>query len=123
MKLIYQIVATTVLLLFLGVSGVDCLVPNARMSAAEKACCQQMAGQCDMGMAANHPCCQKIVQRQNDIDLKDISHLASPTLSLQVAMPVKGLSTDVSIPSFIDLQQLGDPPPDPPAPSVEILRI
>jgi hypothetical protein len=51
MKLIHQIVAATVLLLFLGVSGVDCLVPNARMRDAEKICCQQMAGQCDMTAA------------------------------------------------------------------------
>jgi hypothetical protein len=123
MKLIYQIVATTVLLLFLGASGADCLVPNQRMSAAEKACCQQMAGQCDMGMAAKHPCCQKIIQRQDDVDLKDLSHFASPALSLQVATPGQGLSPDVSMPSFILVQPLDNSPHDPPDPSVEILRI
>lgn len=123
MKLIYQIAAATVLLLFLGVSGMDCLAPNARMSAAEKACCQQMAGQCDMGVAAKHPCCQKMVQRHDEADLKDLSHFASSTLSLQVVMRGQRLSTDVSIPWFIVFQQLSDPPHHPPAPSVEILRI
>ncbi|MGC1294449.1 MAG: hypothetical protein WA869_05350 [Alloacidobacterium sp.] len=123
MKIIYQIVSVTVLLLFLGASGVDCLVPNARMSASEKACCQQMAGQCDMGMASKHLCCQKMVQRHDEADLKDLSHVASSTLSLQVATPEQGLSTNVSIPLFNVLQKLGGPPHDSPALSVEILRI
>ena len=97
MKLIYQIVAATVLLLLLGVSGADCLVPNARMSDAEKICCQQMAGQCDMGMAAKHPCCQKITQRHDDADLNDLSHFAAPPLSSQVAMLGAGLYLDATV--------------------------
>jgi hypothetical protein len=52
MKFFYQFAAAVMLLLFFGVSGTDCLIPNAQMSAAEKACCRQMAGQCDMDMAA-----------------------------------------------------------------------
>lgn len=111
------------LLLFLGVSGAECLVPSTQMTAAEMACCQQMAGQCDMNMAAKHPCCRKIVQRHDDVDLKDLSHFVPPTLTLQVVMPGLDLSSDASIPSFLIRQQLGDPPHDPPAPSIEILRI
>lgn len=40
--LFHQIVGAVALLLFLGISGADCLVPNARMSDAEKISCQQM---------------------------------------------------------------------------------
>ena len=76
-----------------------------------------------MGMASKHPCCQKMVQRHDEADLKDLSHVASSTLSLQVATPKQGLSTSVSIPLFNVLQQLGGPPHDSPALSVEILRI
>jgi hypothetical protein len=124
MKVISQIVAATVLLVFLGVSGVDCLVPNAQMSVAEKACCQRMAGQCDMSKAAEHPCCKKIAQHSGaDADLNDLSHFPSSTLSLQVATLAPGLSPNVSMPSFAVLQHLGDPPHDPPAPSIEILRV
>src|ERR1700745_3236711 len=106
MKLIYQIVAATVLLLFLGVSGADCLVSNARMSDAEKICCQQMAGQCDLSMAAKHPCCQKITQLHDDADVNDLYHFAAPPLSSEVAMPGAGLSLDattVSLPVLPDL--------------------
>jgi hypothetical protein len=123
MKLIYQIVVATVLLLSLGVSGADCLVPNARMSDAEKTCCQQMAGQCDMSMAAKHPCCQNITQRRDDADLNDQSHFAAPPLSSQVAMLGSGLSLDVTVPLSVLLDLLEQPPHVPPAPSIEILRI
>ena len=78
MKPFYQFAAAVMLLLFFGVTGADCLVPNAQMSAAEKACCHQMAGQCDMDMAAKHPCCQKLVQRHDDADVNDLSHSAPP---------------------------------------------
>jgi hypothetical protein len=123
MKLIYQIVAATVLLLFLGVSGADCLVPNARMSDAEKICCQQMAGQCDMSMAAKHPCCQKITQRHDDADVNDLFHFAAPPLSSQVAMLGAGLSLDATVSLSVLPDLLGQPPHDSPVPSVEILRI
>src|SRR6266704_2344921 len=36
-----------------------CLLPNAELTAAEKACCRQMAHQCDRaGMPKSHSCCQ-----------------------------------------------------------------
>jgi hypothetical protein len=123
MKLIYQIVAATVLLLFLGVSGADCLVPNARMSDAEKMCCQKMAGQCDMGMAGKHPCCQKVMQRHDDADLNDLSHVAAPPLSSPVAMPASGFSLDAAEPPSVLTDLLEQPAHDPAVPSVEILRI
>ncbi|WP_263359272.1 hypothetical protein [Acidicapsa ligni] len=122
MKSLYQIVATTMLLLFLGVSSADCLVPKARMSAAEKACCQQMAGQCDMNMAAKHPCCQKIVQHHDDAVLSDLSHFVPVPLSLHVAMLDLDFSLHVSDQSFVLFERLGHPPHDPPSSSIEILR-
>src|SRR5580698_8624027 len=123
MKLIYQIVAATVLLLFLGASDADCLVPNVRMSDAEKMCCQQMAGQCDMSMAAKHPCCQKITQRHDDADLNDLFHFGAPTLSPQVAMLWAGLFPHATVSLSVLPDLLERPPHDPPVRSVEILRI
>jgi hypothetical protein len=123
MKLFHQIVAAVALLLFLGVSGADCLVPNARVSDAEKICCQQMAGQCDMSMAAEHPCCQRIVQRHDVADLNDLSHFAPLPLSLHVAMLGVGSSLEIATPSFFLPERLGRPPHDSSTPSIEILRI
>jgi hypothetical protein len=122
MKPFFQIVAVTVLLLFLGVSGADCLVPNARMTDTEKACCQQMAGQCDMSMAAKHPCCQKNVQRHDDVNTSDLSHFTPPLFS-QVAILGSGLSLDVSVLHAALPDLLRKLPHDLPIPSVEILRI
>ncbi|MBB6143022.1 hypothetical protein HNQ77_000966 [Silvibacterium bohemicum] len=123
MKAFYQVAAVAVLLLFVGVSGADCLVPNARMSDAEKTCCQQMAGQCDMSMAAKHPCCQTSVQRHDDADTNDLSHFAAAPLFPQVAILGAGLSPDVSVSQVALPDLLGQPPHAPPTPSVEILRI
>jgi hypothetical protein len=123
MKLIHQIVAATILLLFLGVSGADCLVPNARMSDSEKMCCQQMAGQCDMSMAAKHPCCQKITQRNDDADVNDLSHVVAPPLFSQVAMLGAGLPLDAIVSLSVLPDLLEWRPHGPPFASVEILRI
>jgi hypothetical protein len=123
MKPLYQIVAATMLLLFLGASGADCLVPNGRMSAAEKACCLQMAGQCDMSMAAKHPCCLKIVQHHDDAYLNDFSHFVAPPLFSHVAILESGFAIHAPAQSFVLFERLGRLPHDPPSPSVEILRI
>jgi hypothetical protein len=123
MKPFYQFAAAVMLLLFFGVTGADCLVPNAQMSAAEKACCRQMAGQCDMDMAAKHPCCQKLVQRHDDADVNDLSHSAPQTLPVQVATLASDFSLRVSMRSFVLPERLEHPPHDPPIPSVEILRV
>jgi hypothetical protein len=82
MKL-WQIVAAMMLFLLLGVSGADCLGPNAGMIDAEKACCRKMAGQCDMNAAAKHPCCRKIVERHDVDNLTEPSHFVAPVPSLR----------------------------------------
>ncbi len=122
-KPFYQIVAATMVLLLFRASGVECSVLNARMSDVEKACCWQMAGQCDRNMAAKHPCCRKIAHHHDDADLNDPSHLVTPALSLHVAALGSGLSLDVSMPSFFLPERLRYPPHDAPKPSVKILRI
>jgi hypothetical protein len=93
------------------------------MSAAEKSCCEQMAGQCDMHMAAKHPCCRKIVHRHDKAEQKSLAHFASSTLSLPVMMPERDLATDAPDLLFRGLQQFDHPPHDRPTPSIEILRI
>jgi hypothetical protein len=123
MKPLFQIVAAMMLMLFFGVSGAGCLVPDARMSVAEKACCQQMAGQCDMSMAAKHPCCQKMTQRHDDADLKDLSHLLNSTSSLQTAILEPAFYFPVSIGFSVRFEQSEFPLHDPPDTSVTILRI
>jgi hypothetical protein len=82
-----------------------------------------MAGQCDMNMAEKHPCCQKVVQRHDDVDLNDLSHFVAPPLSSHVAMLESGFSIHAPEQSFVLYERLGHLPHDSPSPSVEILRI
>ncbi len=45
--------------LFAALPVMACAVPDAAMTAAERACCKKMAQQCGQaGMAKSHPCCQ-----------------------------------------------------------------
>jgi hypothetical protein len=123
MKSVCQIFAAMTLLLLLGISGVDCFASDARMSAAEKACCQQMAGQCDMNMAAKHPCCHKIAQHHDNADLNDLSHFAAPPLSMPLALLGADSSLNMPVSPLPHPASRGKPPHDPPIPSIEILRI
>ena len=82
-----------------------------------------MAGQCDMSMAAKHPCCQKITQRNDDADVNDLSHVVAPPLSSQVAMLGAGLPPDAIVSLSVLPDLLEWRPHGPPFASVEILRI
>lgn len=115
-----QIVATSLLLLIIGASGTNCLVPNAQMSDAEKSCCRQMAGQCDTDMAAKHPCCRKTVGHHNAALLKNFASVVTLPLSLPVARLGSDISSEPLIASF---EPFTYPSHDPPIPSVQVLRI
>lgn len=124
MKPFRQLVAVLTLLWFFGVSGAECLVSSAaQMSSADKLCCQQMAGQCDMGMAAEHPCCKKIAP-QNYALLNEEPH-RTPTL-LSWSLPILGTAFFLRAPVtqlFPHFEWLGRPPKAPPSSSITILRI
>lgn len=124
MKLLGKSVAVLLLLLLLGVPAVACMVPDAQLTEAEKACCRAMANDCgSMDMGSERSCCQKVVQHHDSALVKEISTAVHTGLSLQVAV----------IPAAIDLTPVGasSPVPDaawhaPPgttASSIEILRI
>jgi hypothetical protein len=121
MKYAYQIVAA-LLLLIVGASGADCLAQCRQMSEAERACCQHMAGQCDMNSAAKHPCCRQVDQQRPDAMLKDSSNRVIPTMLLQSAAAP---ALRFEVPSPLSLMPACSvfKRYDPPTPSVEILRV
>ncbi len=62
MKVVRQFVLMLAVLLPLLAPVMACALPNADMSPAENACCQQMQGQCgNMDMPVSHNCCHKEV--------------------------------------------------------------
>jgi hypothetical protein len=76
-----------------------------------------------MNMAEKHPCCQKVVQDHDDVDLNDLWHFDAPPLSSHVAMLLSGSPIDAPARSFLLFERMGHLPHDPPSPFVEILRI
>ena len=122
MKLLHQLVSVVALFLFLGAAGTECLALNAPMNDSEKACCQQMAGQCDTSMAAKHPCCKRI-QRHDEVDVKNAQHFVPIVLPLYLSILDNYSLDPVATRSLARSELLGRPPTDTPTSSIAILRI
>ena len=55
--------------LLLGGPVMACLMPTAQLSAEERQCCEEMAGEChktDSDKPASHSCCTMVVQPHKD---------------------------------------------------------
>jgi len=115
------IVVLALLALWTAVPVLACL-PTHQMTQAEMACCQKMAGDCEMG-SAQHPCC------------KTAPTINAPVATIAAIEPISQLHPSIAVVSFIPSAQfepqaegeitqvhLGLPPPAPPGPN-SILRI
>ena len=100
-----------------------CMVPDARMSAEERACCRTMSNECgQMEMSATHACCQKTPPsaRDNALDTKaEAFHsVVAPVIWLaafEFVDPTPAVSGWVARPDY-------SPPKSPPS-TISILRI
>jgi len=119
-----QLVVVVVALLFIGMSGGECLASNVQMSAADMACCQKMAGQCGSSEAAKHPCCKK-VETHNEAAVEEAQPL-SPVM-WQVNLPASKIDSpsplQTSTPSFSYSELLARPPSLSSSSTITILRI
>jgi hypothetical protein len=62
-----------------------CVVPDAQLTAEEKQCCKEMAGECQpdgSGMPMSHSCCKTTVQPRTDF--RPVSTISAPAPSLVV---------------------------------------
>jgi hypothetical protein len=60
MRVLRQFGVLVLLLVTCFTPAIACMVPDAQMSAQERACCHTMKNQCgQMEMPASHGCCQK----------------------------------------------------------------
>ena len=63
MRVLRQFGVTALLLVSSLSPAMACMVPDAQMTAQERACCRMMKNQCgQMEMPASHSCCQKTPQ-------------------------------------------------------------
>jgi hypothetical protein len=103
--------------------AMTCMVPDAQMSAQERACCRMMNDQCgQMEMAASHGCCQKTPQKV---------YINAPVAKTATVRPVavtaiwltasEMLNPNAIVARWVDRPEYS-PPKSPPS-TVSILRI
>lgn len=100
-----------------------CIVPDAQMSAEERACCAMMKNQCSqMEMPASHGCCQKTPPGMCDGALATKKFLVHPVAATVIRLTAAELlnPTDV-VAGWIERTE-SSPPKSPPS-AVSILRI
>ncbi len=101
-----------------------CLIPDAQLSEAEKACCRQMANQCGkMEMPNGHSCCETTVKPQQSAMLKPAQTLSDHRIILDIAPAAIAASPEQAQAVYSTIRALRHPPPTAHAPTIEILRI
>lgn len=85
-----QFALIVAVLLPLVTPAMACVLPNAHLSPAERACCKQMASQCGhMQMPMAHGCCQKDIPAANRWNVAQIASVqAYIGLSVAAGLPM-----------------------------------
>ena len=106
------------LAVWLAIPALACL-PSENMTQAEMACCQKMAGDCQMGVG-QHPCCKTSVNRGTPI--AKVEHDASRVHLQIVAVPLTILPSRARTIDPAGTSRLPLQPPAPPGLN-SVLRI
>lgn len=89
----FPVVALLLSALLLGGPIMACAVRDAQLSAAEKQCCKQMAGECQRtgsGMPASHSCCKTEVRPQSDLlPSASVSISTPPLVAAALDLPIE----------------------------------
>jgi hypothetical protein len=123
MRLFRQFGALILLLATCVAPAMACMVPNAEMNTAERACCRTMKNQCgEMEMPASHGCCQKTPASVHDSALDTKAVVFHPVVvpviwlaAFELVNPTTTITGWVERPDY-------SPPKFPPA-AISILRI
>ncbi|HEX4021941.1 MAG TPA: hypothetical protein VHX63_12400 [Acidobacteriaceae bacterium] len=122
MRVLRQFGVLILLLVSCVAPAMACMVPDAQMSAQERACCRTMSNQCgQMEMPASHGCCQKTPPSAYDNALNTKAAAFHPvvvSVSSLVAFEVNPAST---VTGWVERPDYS-PPKSPPS-TVSILRI
>jgi hypothetical protein len=99
-----------------------CLLPDSALTAEERECCRQMAGECGE-MPSSHSCCKTTV-RDSDPYLSNsrIAISAHPDATLAIMPISKVIALPDNIAQFAASSDAHAPPVSPPA-KISILRI
>lgn len=108
-------------LLSLVAPAMTCVLPDARMTVEERACCREMKGHCaSMGMPASHGCCRQSVASHSDAVQPHSSSI--PAVAVAFILPVSA-HFDLRARSFERVSEPWHSPPVSPPSAVSVLRI
>lgn len=124
MRSFRQLGALLLLLVSYVAPVMACTLPDAQMTAQERACCRMMKNDCgDMDMGgSSHGCCQKVSQTA-DLNAVQAERVA---FHPAVFVAVWALTAPLVYPAstaHVWAQQPDDSPPESPPTSISVLRI
>jgi len=102
-------IGTALVLMFVATLSVTCIA-QAEMSAAEMACCAEMASECGAAMAQDHPCCQTTSARFDSQPASPRLVLAAPLLTLSAILASTFHETGVTSITLLPLSSDSSPP-------------
>jgi hypothetical protein len=123
MRAFRQLGALILLLVTCLAPAMACMVPDAEMSAQERACCRTMKNRCgQMGMPASHGCCQKAPPSVHDNAL--VTKTVAPSPVAITAIWLTAYEVLPAAPVVVGWVRHPDhSPPESSPPAVSILRI
>jgi hypothetical protein len=100
-----------------------CMLPDAPLTAAERECCKDMAGQCvQMKMPSSHSCCQATVLQSDPYVISPRFKQAHVQIFAAPLVSCQDLFVTAAASRFESSAQTHSPPVSPPQ-TVSILRI
>jgi hypothetical protein len=123
MRVLRQFGVLVLLLVSCLAPAMACMVPNAEMSAQERACCRVMKNQCgQMEMPASQGCCQKTPPSVHDNALDTKAAAFHPVVVSVIWLTASELLNPASVVTGWVERPDHSPPKSPPA-TISILRI
>jgi hypothetical protein len=122
MRILRQFGVLVLLLVSCVAPAMACAIPDAQMSAQERACCQMMKSQCgQMEMPASHGCCRQTPQsiHSNALDTKMV--VLHPAALTAIWLTASDLLHPATVVGWVDRPE-HSPPKSPPS-TISILRI
>lgn len=125
-KRMRQVAKVGILLLALLITGAPllaCMLPGTSLSAEEQACCRQMGNQCGQeSMPASHSCCKNVGPTAHHAIAKSSFKLVRESQTLYQVHPTVQVAELPHL-AIANFAAVGHAPPEPPPPSIDLLRI
>jgi hypothetical protein len=122
MRVLRQFDVVVLLLVTCLAPAMACMVPNAQMTAEERACCRTMKNHCgQVEMPASHSCCQKTPPSVHGNAWATKAVALHPAVVHTIWLAASELTNQTSAAGWVERPDY--PPPNSQPPTISILRI